>query len=625
MLRRGHTGCGAASTLIAAWSAVCGYGTSWVQGQPPENQPTAEAPTGSPPIAWTESAIEPAEAMAVFRVISAWIREWSVPDAAPADQRPVPAALVTLRLGGEIVGRGLDAGGDAGTVWRATRAAVAEASGRLPVENDALAERQRRELAKTLGVSLEIAHPLVPITVATYDDADVALPPGLAGVAVRRGEVVEVSFPSAMVRAGLSAGDALAAAAGRALGDATKVVRLDQTAQPAALRQRENLVFYRFGVTHIAQGSASRAAVFLYRGGRVVPEAAIGRASIREHADEIARHLVARAWPGAEPLGMLGTYNPLQGRFDGPASALEQASAATALAAYARTPGVEPESAKAAAAIVARLAADMLALGPDETEPWKDATGACAALATAAAALELDPRADSPARELIRKASATAREGTPPEGLAAFRAFALTRAGAAVHDPVLIETGGTIARELVAQTPAGRMASHAPWLLWAELAAAGEGAGAGPIGSATAWREMRAQTFEHQLQPEDAGDDGQDLVGGIVFTVGRQPLPTWHSARPLSAAATMLGDRRLTPEAEYHAELARLLLSLRFLANLMAAGPEAHAYPSPAQAIGGVRASVWDHRMPVDASALTLLTLCETLRALEAAPTPRER
>ncbi len=584
--------------------------------QPTENAPP-EAAAPRPP-AWADAPIEPAAAMAAFRLVSGWVREWSVPETAPADQRPVPAVLVTLRLDGEIVGRGLDAGGDAATLWRATRAALAEASGRLPVENDALAERQRRELAKSLAISVELAHPLVPITSATYDEVDLTLPPGLAGVAVRRGEAVEVSFPSAMVRAGLSAGDALAAAAGRALGGAT-VVRLDPGAQPSALRQREKLVFYRFAVTQIVQGSASRAAIFLYRGGRVVPEAAISLQSIREHADDIARHLLARAWPGAEPLGMLGTYNPLQARFDGAASPIEQAVAATALASYRLAPGVDGESARAASALVARLATDMLALAPGETEPWKDPESACAVLTTAAAALELDPRPDSPAHELIRRAEATARDGDVPEGLAAFRAYALARAGSASRNAGLIEAATRISRDLAAHTPPGRIASHAPWLLWAEGVIAGEE----PLGSTAAWREMRAQTFEHQLQPDDAGDEGQDLVGGIVFTVGRQPLPTWHSARPLAAAATMLGDRRLTPDAEYHAELARLLPSLRFLANLMAAAPEAHAYPNAAQSIGGVRASVWDHRMPVDASALTLLTLCETLRALEAAPPAR--
>jgi hypothetical protein len=107
-------------------------------------------------------------------------------------------------------------------------------------------------------------------------------------------------------------------------------------------------------------------------------------------------------------------------------------------------------------------------------------------------------------------------------------------------------------------------------------------------------------------------------VAGIVFTASRNPLPTWHSARPIAFMATMLGDDRLTGGDEFARELNQLLGSLRFLRQLSAGEAEGHMYRSPRRAMWGVRASVWDQRMPPEATALTLLTVCETVRSLQA-------
>jgi hypothetical protein len=39
-------------------------------------------------------------------------------------------------------------------------------------------------------------------------------------------------------------------------------------------------------------------------------------------------------------------------------------------------------------------------------------------------------------------------------------------------------------------------------------------------------------------------------------------------------------------------------------------------YADPAGAAGGVRAAVWDHSMPIDASSMTLLALIEAIQGL---------
>jgi hypothetical protein len=80
----------------------------------------------------------------------------------------------------------------------------------------------------------------------------------------------------------------------------------------------------------------------------------------------------------------------------------------------------------------------------------------------------------------------------------------------------------------------------------------------------------------------------------------------------------MLGDQRLTEDAEVPQETMRLLESLRFLRQLTADEAECHMYKDPAKALGGVRNSLFDQRMPPEATAMTLLAVCETIKSLEA-------
>lgn len=161
----------------------------------------------------------------------------------------------------------------------------------------------------------------------------------------------------------------------------------------------------------------------------------------------------------------------------------------------------------------------------------------------------------------------------------------------------------------------GALVGLMPWLGWAELALAPEG----PVPAGPALRQIRDRVWEHQLSGEDAGAEEQDLVGGIVFTRGFVSLPTWSSSRPVAFCATMLGDPRLTTREELPGEVIRLLGAMRFLRQLSAGEVECRFYPDAALARGGVRAAPWDHRMPPEATAMAMLSVCEFLRSLAAA------
>src|SRR5207249_4098581 len=95
---------------------------------------------------------------------------------------------------------------------------------------------------------------------------------------------------------------------------------------------------------------------------------------------------------------------------------------------------------------------------------------------------------------------------------------------------------------------------------------------------------------------------------------------TWNTARPLAFGATMLADQRLTGDKERGLELARVLAGLRFLRQLEADDATAWMYPNRSRALGGVRSAPWDQRMPPDASAMSLLAVCETMKYLDRAP-----
>jgi hypothetical protein len=127
---------------------------------------------------------------------------------------------------------------------------------------------------------------------------------------------------------------------------------------------------------------------------------------------------------------------------------------------------------------------------------------------------------------------------------------------------------------------------------------------------------MRSTMWRFQMTPMDAGPDNADLVGGIVFPSAQNPLPSWQSSRPAAVIATMLADGRLTEPGEVPAELAHLLGLTRFLRQLAADEATGHMYADPARAAWGVRRALWDQRMPADATAMTLLSVTETLRSL---------
>jgi hypothetical protein len=608
--------------VAATW---CGN-TAAFAGQPGTESAAKAATVGPRPPT-------PTETMKAYKAVEAWVRAWGVPPA--VDEKGLPAvggASVILRLNGDVIGRASEFSDEgAHAIVMAARAAMGEAARRLPVENDALAEEMIQRLAADVTVSVELAGALIPLGGRNFDDAAKELSPGVDGVAARIGARLAPVFPSAMLMQSISGRMALSSAAAQAGNDAILgLTEMDKLIDEHGAR------FYRFRVTHLAQGAPGTLPIFLYRGGRGVQVAEITGNELNAMADRIAEHLLTRAWPGNEPYGMVGTYDPCRDVSEPRVAApIEQLTACLALVKYARLiggGGEESPRGKEMMAFVDRLMSDLAKVDSGEQDGSADAASAAAWVvvsAERAASFRIGVEFDAKCRRTVL-GSFMMQEGfekgiaptaQPLVALALVRMAAAEKPGKMRDEAVMLADHAV--RRVLRDATAGDLVGRMPWLGWAEVELAAV-KGEKEVGSVVALREMRTMVWEHQVSATDrAANDmqggGTDMVGGIVFDAGAKGatvLPTWQTARPLVFVAGMMRDERFTKTEDWQLELARLIGALRFLRQLQMDDGTAWMCQNRRKAMGGIRSSVWDQRMASDASAMTLMVVCEVLRGL---------
>jgi len=607
----------AAATMMAACLGVCSLshnalGRQAVDGQPAAAQP-ADQLDASPPA--------PDVAISTFNAVKSWLSRWQTP-MDPAGQPPVCAAAITLRFQGSVVGRGTvistEPRGASDVVMAAASGALNEAKERMPVERDALFEENLKAASGQVMLSVELAGRPVPLTINEFADAIDLVGPGLDGVAVRMGDRMEAMFPETMLVTGTDAAAALRGLVSKVSGDATLGLK-----KAGELREQHGVQFYRFEVVQVAQVKAGGSPEFLHRGGAIVQPSALNTGALYIWAEHLAEFLWNQRWPGDEKYGIQGTYDPIRGINESPFAGPAQ-QALVALAMWRRIPLIRgPEIRRARESIndwVFDLALANAAVAPGEAEPWVDPVSAALWWRVLDEMLVFpiehsitgsfrevrDPNlVDMKQRCRDRLAEALKSPGQlQPESRAAV-AWVLSGARGESFDQ---DEAQRFVSSTLVNTPPSRLPGSLPWLGWAARGKA----------AAPAFREVRAQLWQHQLRSEDLPANAGDVSGGVLFTTSKQPLPTWQVTRPLAFVATMLGDPNMTEPAEVPKELARLLASLRFLNQLGAHEAECHMYKDPARALGGIRNSLFDQRMQPEANAMTLLTVCETLKSLEA-------
>jgi len=576
--------------------------------------------------------VDPARAIELFQAARDRIDSWSHEPALEAAR--IPAAAFVIRFDGQIIGRGTAVGPQ--SLERALDDAMREAEQRAPIPRDALRDQNLRELASEVTVSMELAGPLVPFRPDTLLDVSLEVAPGRQGLAIRLADTVRAMFPSVM----LSTQTEAASAAGALLAELSGRPALDMRS-PEKLRDELGVVFYRFDTTHLTEPSPGEPPRFLHRGGRIVQAGEISGRSLLDLSDRVALFTLNRIIDDEDGPGawLVGTIHPTRpGQTQSRADPVETAATALALIEYSRTPGVahRAQALDGAAALLARFPREPSHVDPPGSPsdgPGSPGAGAGAATEDLAAAA----LAWSASLELIE-----AGAGTVPEPVVATARWARGVVERAAEDPGSIPepVRGMVAHALATRwaltEPADRgdpraldellgsmlgsgdperLVGQMPWLEWALIQ---RSRGLDSVRGAVVLRRIRQLIWGHQLTERDTGPADQDLVGGIVFTRSRMPLPTWQTLRVIAPLASAIGDPRLTPEPEVNAEVGRLVLALRFLRQLTADEWTAQMYPSPERAVGGVRAALWDQRMHPDAGAMALLTLSESLQSLDA-------
>lgn len=565
---------------------------------------------GAPP---STAPPSPTEAMEAYRTVRGWIDAGGPPSGAPdAGPRAPAGACVTIRLEGRVIGRGLAFAEGGNNLHAAATGAWSAAIERLGEKLGARADET--------ALDLELAGAFVPLVGETELDFLAQLNPGVDGLAVRAGERIGVTYPGQMLASAWTPAQALAHA----------IARLDLPPLDfPTLKNRYGLVVYRFETEHLAQPAARAEPVFLERGGRSVPLGEINGGRILEAAGNAASFLIRLEWPGPEPHGLRGDYDPIADVYEPTiAPPASQAIAAWALAVYGSTPGVDPADAARASRTARRLIADFTLATEFEEDPAIDP----GALALWRVALDLlgGPAVfgDEEVSERVRVFAADVLDALMeltddaeartelPGGVRALVALALVHAS---DEPgrgdACRERAEELARWLYVETEPGDLVGLMPWLGLASVELAGEG----DPGAAGTLREMRSivQRFTLRAQETDAGT--ADLAGGVVFTRGRTPLPSWQSLRPVAFLAVMAGDAGLTPEHDRTEAWMTLIESLRFVIQLQADSSNGHMFVRPGAASGGVRLALWDQRCGVSATALGLVCLCEAIRSAERA------
>ncbi|MCL4222624.1 MAG: hypothetical protein KJZ65_14790 [Phycisphaerales bacterium] len=556
----------------------------------------------------------PQESVEAARQVVDWVRAGAVEGSA----RPFAGACVTIRLDGRVLGRGEVMGEGEDPLAEATRRALQRAASGLPADWDVRSEAARSRLC----VCLELPGSLVPLEAKSDAELALGVSPGLDGVAVRMGTRIAARYPLQMLPARENVAMALRSLVAELADDPARGL-----AEFAELRQA-GYTFYRFRTVQMAQLDPRSTPVFLHRGGRVVEMDEIDMARLREMADGLARHLLHRRWPGSEGYGFMGTLDPVTGKterlFSNPVG---QGLGISALCTYIRSPHADRSTVEQARRAVSELVRDLAKIEDGETEPWSDAASGAAvaaALLDAAPYLEGDNETLATLRERCVQrvvGSFDARSGDLAPGVDpdawGLVSYAMVRLAQTRQGGVRLEQADAAVRAAYRHTPPARLVSHLPWLGWADI----EVAGAGPVKGATLLLNTRRQIAEHQLDALSLAPDDRDLSGAVVFAKGSNPLPDWQSIRPLPLLADMLGDERLTGgtlhDGEAGTELGHVLGLLRYARQLCAESADGHMYARADRAAWGVRMSLWDPRMPIEASALTLEAVCRTLAAVE--------
>jgi hypothetical protein len=564
-----------------------------------------------------------ADVVAAYMAARSWIDDFDLP--APGDTAAMVSigdatgVCVILRHSGRVIGTGTDSTGDGLMVRRATGRALGQVLGDPAVA--ALPAGQVASPGRALTLQLEVAGALVPLIGRTFADIAGQLEPGLDGVAIRRGERLAMLFP-ARVRANNTAGRLERLLPALAVDVGLAVMPLPE------LAQRFDVSMYRFRTIDLAQATPRRPPYQTTRGDVLVLDEAVTPESIEQLARGIAEHLAASFAQVGEPVGLMGTYQPLSDRYEPLiAPPMEQALAAWALSRYGRLPSLDAETAARVQALAAGLLEDLSVVAPGETDPLESAV-ACAAIVHAALEHPTFLAGDRAPRLFLEAAARVGSGWTRHDGFVdideqvpvppharALVASAMCRLLASDVTTVDDSTArGALDAAWESVPPHGRVALL-PWIGWGE---ADYAAATGRPVAAAQLRAMRDLLDGARLDRVTLlKTGGPDLAGGFDLSRRRTGLATSQSLRPAAMLAWMIRHPEFTAPDEAPLALGRMLQTMRFITQLAVRDSLLWSCPYPERARGGIRQATWDWDQPVPAQALALVTATEMLLSLQ--------
>lgn len=530
------------------------------------------------------------EAARAYELIEPWVRRMDVPQDATGPE--VVGACVTLRFEGRVVGVGTIFGGGARSLSDAARIAIASARDELPVTRDAMYEERLRLAAQQITISLEIAGPAIPFV--TQEDSDLlnGFSPGIHGVALRMGDLAAAVYPGEMLWTSQDVPGALRRLIAGVTGDRALAMRPIKE-----VIEGGKMTILRFRTRHVAQLRPGEEARLIQRGGRVIQSTDVrSMKALREWADGLGGFVIAQR--------DVGVYLPVNDSIRSVPSPLQRALRMYALVSFAEVT-TDQELVTRALQEASHEATELLESWDDE-EPVGAAVVSLLTVSLQPGVMNETERAGGIQRvsaELTRLANTIESVPVPERPMVA---WALAKLGRYDEARAIMP----VCRR--SEHP-GMLVGRMPWLGLAEL----ELVGADGVPSAPALREMRDMMWELQIQRADTDEASADLIGGIVFTRSLTKLPTWQVARPLAFMGPMLAEPSLTEPGELPAEMAHMFDALRFLRQLSAGDHEGHMYDARGNWAWGVRPAPWDQTMPVEASAMTLICVSQTIQGLD--------
>jgi len=559
----------------------------------------------------------PADSLRVFDVVEGWVTAWEQPQEYPLPDA-VSGVWVSIRRSGRIMGQSHDMQSslDDHVSIRCLPGVVRQAMDRAERASQGQgdpADRADQQAAFRTGpkaIEIQLAHQPKRLHVNSLDDLISRIRPGVDGILLRQGGHLDSIFPGQMLADGLKPAQALLGLVAR---ENIGFEEMNNGLADGSIR------VWSFEVDHLTQVRPGEPASFMHRGTHVVPLTSIGMESLGCFADDLAHHLMTHRLPGSteEPfVGFLGPYEPELNMYEPlSASMRERAMCAYALSRYAHSTSRSFKKKNEAGALAVELIESIAAVPEDqEIDPLSLDPGV-AALVSLTIEIVTQGDASGETWKTIDPTELDARCRSIVQW--AFSVEIGFRESLSVSDRAMCAfvLGSEEAMDAAwGSTTDSRQPNLLPWLGWAERQWSDGPDRNGALRSATGLRQMRKHIWAMQVDLQPGQRVAPDLLGGFIFN--KMQYPDWKTAEPLTFLATMLSDPRMTWSTERADQILRVTSGLRFLRQLSIRDADRYRLSTPDRALGGVREEITDSAISLEATAMTLITVVESLESL---------